>query len=44
MTLQNQQPIPEKTRVYTDDKSPIEWVTNKIVIDFIFSGGMENLP
>ena len=44
MTLQNQQLMPEKTRVYTDDKSPIEWVTNKIVIDFIFSGGMENLP
>ena len=44
MTIQNQQTTPKITRVYTDDKAPIEWVTNKIVIDFILSGYVEELP
>lgn len=39
----NQQSTPEMTRVYTDDQTPIEWLTNKIVVDFILSGGMETL-
>jgi len=37
----NRQPPPETTRVYTDDRTPIEWLTNKIVVDFLLSGGME---
>ncbi len=44
MTINYQQPPPKTTRIYTDDKSPIEWVTNKIVVDFIFSGGVEDFP
>lgn len=44
MTMENQQPTPPETRVYTDDRSPIEWVTNKIVIDFILSGSVKELP
>jgi hypothetical protein len=40
-TISAQQPAPETTRVYTDDHTPIEWVTNKIVVDFILSGGAE---
>ncbi len=43
MTLTGQQPEPEMTRVYTDDRAPIEWVTNKIVLDFILGGGTEEL-
>lgn len=43
MTMQNQQAAPKITRVYTDDKTPIEWVTNKIVVDFILSGSVEEL-
>jgi len=43
-TIQNQRPTPSKTRVYTDDKAPIEWVTNEIVIDFILSGSIEDMP
>ncbi|MDY6874456.1 MAG: fused MFS/spermidine synthase, partial [Chloroflexota bacterium] len=42
-TLNAQQPEPETTRVYTDDHTPIEWVTNKIVVDFILSGGVEGM-
>lgn len=43
MTLTTQQPEPAVTRVYTDDKAPIEWVTNKIVLDFILGGGTEEM-
>ena len=42
-TLMSVQPEPEVTRVYTDDKTPIEWVTNKIVLDFILGGDMGDL-
>ena len=38
-----QQPEPEATRVFTDDLAPIEWVTNKIVIDFFLEGNWEDL-
>ncbi len=44
MTIINKQPTPKDTRVYTDDQAPIEWLTNKIVMDFILSGGTEALP
>jgi spermidine synthase len=40
MTIDNRQGAPQFTRVYTDDWTPIEWVTNKIVVDFIRSGDL----
>jgi spermidine synthase len=40
VTLTSQQPDPEITRVYSDDRTPIEWVTNKIVLDYILIGGI----
>jgi spermidine synthase len=43
MTINYQQPSPEMTQVYTDDRAPIEWLTNKIVLDFIFAGGTGEL-
>jgi hypothetical protein len=43
LTINYQQPQPDLTRVYTDDRSPIEWLTNKIVLDFILTGGAEGL-
>lgn len=43
ITLMNMQPEPEMTRVYTDDKAPIEWVTNKIVLDFVLGGGLGDM-
>lgn len=44
LTYNNRQATPEQTRVYTDDRTPIEWLSNKIVLDFIISGGMDELP
>jgi predicted membrane-bound spermidine synthase len=43
VTLTFQQPEPEMTRVYTDDRTPIEWVTNKIVLDYVLIGGLGDL-
>jgi len=36
VTYTNQQPTPETTQVYTDDHAPIEWLTNRIVLDYLF--------
>jgi len=43
MTYTNQRSPIEHTQVYTDDRAPIEWLTNKIVVDFILSGGAKDL-
>jgi spermidine synthase len=37
------QPDPTGGMVYTDDRSPIEWVTNSLVLNFILSGGVDDL-
>ncbi len=37
------QPDPAGGMVYTDDRSPIEWVTNSLVLNFILGGGVEGL-
>ena len=42
-TLDNRLETLPTTRVYTDDKTPIEWVTNQIVLDIIRTGGVEFL-
>jgi len=42
-TLANLQATPESGQVFTDDLAPIEWITNSMVINFIFSGGAESL-
>ena len=34
---------PEVTQVFSDDRAPIEWITNRIVLDFIFSDEVESL-
>jgi spermidine synthase len=38
------QPEPKATLVFDDDWSPVEWITNSMVLGFIFSGGIEALP
>jgi spermidine synthase len=43
MTIINRQPTAETTQVYTDDRTPIEWVTNKLVVSYLLTGGMEDL-
>ena len=42
-TLQNLQPTPDSRTVYTDDLAPIELITNQLVLDFVISGGVEEL-
>jgi len=42
MTISFRQSDPEITRVFTDDLAPIEWLTNKIVVDYFLAGGLED--
>ena len=39
----NLQPGYETTMVFTDDRAPIEWLTNNLVINFILHGDVESL-
>ncbi len=39
----HQQPEPPVTQVYTDDRAPIEWLTNKIVLDYLLSDRLGDL-
>ena len=39
----NLQPLPESEIVFTDDLAPIEWMTNNMVLNYIFFSGMEEL-
>ncbi len=38
IALSNIRPLPEEGEVFTDDKAPIEWITNSMVVQFIMSG------
>ncbi|MDD5467744.1 MAG: fused MFS/spermidine synthase [Anaerolineales bacterium] len=38
-----QQPLPETSVVFTDDKAPIEWITNSLVLRFVLQGNMESI-
>jgi hypothetical protein len=42
-TAINYQPLPEPTIVFTDDKAPVEWVVNRMVLNYVFSGDYEEL-
>jgi len=39
----NLQPGYETTTVFTDDRAPIEWLTNNLVINFVLHGDVEEL-
>ncbi len=41
--LINQQPTPDSQVVFTDDWSPIEWITNNMVLSYVFSGDVNTL-
>src|SRR5262249_14431819 len=41
--LTNLRPDPAGGTVYTDDRSPVEWVTNSLIINFILGGGVDKL-
>lgn len=45
VAFNNLQPSPaiDNKLVFTDDRSPVEWITNNMVLKFMFSGQMEQL-
>jgi spermidine synthase len=43
VTFNSLQPDPSGGMVYTDDLSPVEWVTNSLIINFIVGGGVDEL-
>jgi len=38
-----QKPTPEPTIVFTDDRAPVEWIVNKMVLTFALFGDLEEL-
>lgn len=40
----NRKPLPASGVVFVDDWAPIEWITNTMVLGYVFSGAVENLP
>jgi spermidine synthase len=42
-TLANLQPTPDSSVVFTDDRAPIELLTNAVALDFLLTGDMELL-
>jgi predicted membrane-bound spermidine synthase len=42
-TFANLKPSYETTQVFTDDRAPIEWIVNDMVVHFVISGGLEYL-
>jgi spermidine synthase len=43
LTWTTLQPAPQHTIVFTDDLSPIEWMTNNLILNFILHGNMDTL-
>ena len=43
IAVANLQPPPSLTQVFTDDLAPVEWVTNRMILDFLVSGDVEKL-
>ena len=42
-TVANLKPLPETSVVFTDDKAPIEWMTNNMVVNYLLHGDMDSL-
>jgi spermidine synthase len=43
LTAANLQSAPGSSVVFTDDRAQIEWLTNGLVLNFLFAGGTEDL-
>ena len=43
LATENLQPHPPPSIVFTDDKASVEWITNTMIVDFIFSDELEYL-
>jgi spermidine synthase len=43
VAIANLQPTPPVSVVYTDDWSPIEWITNQMVLNYVLFGDLEQI-
>jgi spermidine synthase len=43
LAIENLRPTPPVSVVYTDDWSPIEWVTNSMVLNYVLFGNLEDI-
>ena len=43
VTIVNMQPGYQTTQVFTDDKAPIEWLTDNLVVNFLLGENLEGL-
>jgi spermidine synthase len=41
--ITNMQPTPAPGFVFTDDQAPIEWITNRMILNFFLSGSVETM-
>jgi hypothetical protein len=41
VTLSSLQPTPPQGEIFTDDRAPIEWITNNMVLSYLFSNEMD---
>lgn len=39
LAIANLRPVSQEGRVFTDDKAPIEWITNNMVLEYVLAGG-----
>lgn len=42
-TIATIQPVYESTQIFTDDKAPIEWLTNKLIVNFMLHENIQTL-
>ena len=40
--ITNQRETPRTDIVFTDDRAPIEWITNTLVLNFVLKGNVED--
>jgi hypothetical protein len=43
LTWATLQPPPQQSIVFTDDRAPIEWLTNNLILNFLLQSGTETL-
>lgn len=43
VAVTNLQPAPEPGQIFTDDKAPVEWITNNMVLRFLTTSSLEGL-
>jgi hypothetical protein len=43
VAVDNVQPTPPVDVIYTDDWSPIEWVTNRMILSYVLFGDLQEI-